>query len=330
MGNYNFRNLEKNEYELWNEFVDKSPQGSIFAKTFWLDAVGSYYKILGCFDKGNRLVAGMPITETNKGHVSMPKLTQTLGILFNDFSQMKYVKKISKEKDITMEFVNNIPKLKYFDCKFHYNFTNWMPFMWKGYKEQTTYTYVIEGIQDIQKVRGAFSDSTKSVITKSMGLNLKVIDSLTLTDMYSMLEKTFERQNMKVPFDFNWFSDFDEVINKNKSRKMFFTVDSQNNLHAALYLVYDRNSAYYLLGGADPEFRSSGAMYLNIFEAIKYSAKFTDKFDFEGSVVPQIESMFRSFGALQKQYFRISKNNSIILNLKDDIRKYGKIILRKE
>lgn len=329
MGNFNFRNLEKNEYAMWNDFVDKSPQGSIFAKTFWLDAVCSKYNILGCFDKGNRIVAGMPITESEKGYLTMPKLTQTLGIVFSDFSQMKYVKRISKEKDIIMDFVDNIPGFKCFDYGFHYNFSNWMPFMWKNYKQQTRYTYVIEDIENIEKVRSEFADNTKSVITKSIGNNLKVIDSLTLSDMYSMLKKTFERQNMSVPFDFHWFSSFDEIINKNNARKMFFAVDAQNNLHAALYLVYDKNSAYYLLGGADPEFRSSGAMYLNVFEAIKYSANFTNKFDFEGSVVPQIESMFRSFGASQKQYFRISKNNSIMLNLKEDIRKYGKIILKR-
>ncbi|MBU3126097.1 GNAT family N-acetyltransferase [Clostridium tagluense] len=329
MGNFNFRNLEKNEYEMWDAFVDKSPQGCIFAKSFWLDAVGSKYDILGCFDKGDRMVAGMPITQNESGYITMPKLTQTLGIVFTDFSEMKYVKRISKEKDIIMDFVDNIPKFKNFDCSFHYNFTNWMPFMWKGYNEQTRYTYVIEGIQNIEVVRGEFADKTKSVITKAVNHNLKVMDNLTLSDMYSMLKKTFDRQNMKVPFDFEWFGRFDAIINKNNARKMFFTVDAQNNLHAALYLVYDKNCAYYLLGGADPEFRSSGAMYLNVFEAIKYSAGFTDKFDFEGSVVPQIESMFRSFGATQKQYFRIIKNNSIILNMKQDIRKYGKIILKR-
>ncbi len=329
MGNFNFRNLEQSEYDIWNEFVDKSPQGSIFAKSFWLDAVGSKYSILGCFDRGGKLVAGMPITESKSGYVTMPKLTQTLGIVFSDFSEMKYVKRISKEKDIIMDFVDHIPKFKYLDLGFHYNFTNWMPFMWKGYKEQTKYTYVIEDIQNVEKVRGDFADNTKSIITKSIAGNLKVIDNLTLADMYNMLKKTFERQNMSVPFDFHWFTSFDKIIDKNNARKILFTVDEQNNLHAALYLVYDKNCAYYLLGGADPEFRSSGAMYLNVFEAIKYSANFTNKFDFEGSVVPQIESMFRSFGATQKQYFRISKNNSIILNLKEDIRKYAKIILKR-
>lgn len=329
MGNYNFRNLERHEYKMWDEFVDKSPQGSIFVKSFWLDAVGLKYSIIACFDKGDKLMGGMPITENKKGHLTMPKLTQTLGIVFSDFSEMKYVKKISKEKDIIMSFVDNIPKFKNFSFGFHYNFENWMPFMWKGYKQQTRYTYVIEDIQNIEKVRKEFADNTKSVITKSIAQNLRVIDDMALADMYNMLKKTFDRQNMPVPFEFNWFVDFDNIIKNNNSRRMFFTVDAENNLHAALYLVYDKNSAYYLLGGADPELRSSGAMYLNIFEAIKYSASFTNKFDFEGSVVPQIESMFRSFGATQKQYFTISKNNSIILNLKEDIRKYGKLILRR-
>ena len=252
MGNYNFRNLEKHEYIMWNEFVDKSPQGSIFVKSFWLDAVGVKYSILGCFDKGDKLVGGMPITENKKGYLTMPKLTQTLGIIFSDFSEMKYVKKISKEKDIIMSFVDNIPKFKNFNFGFHYNFENWMPFMWKGYKQQTRYTYVIEDIQNIEKVRREFADNTKSVITKSIAQDLRVIDNLTLTDMYNTLKKTFERQNMSVPFDFHWFIEFDNIINSNNARKMFFTVDSQNNLHAALYLVYDKNSAYYLLGGADP------------------------------------------------------------------------------
>lgn len=329
MGNFNFRNLQENEYAMWNEFVDKSPQGSIFAKTFWLDAVGSKYNIIGCFDRGDRLLAGMPITNSKEGYITMPKLTQTLGIVFSDFSEMKYVKRISKEKDIIMDFVDNIPKFICFDCGFHYSFANWMPFMWKGYKQHTRYTYVIEDIQNIEKVRSEFADNTKSVITKALKNNLKVVTNLGLKDMYIMVSKTFERQNMKVPFDYEWFKNFDSMLNKNNCREIFFALDEQDNLHSALYLVYDKNSAYYLLGGADPEFRNSGAMYLNVFEAIKYSAKFTNKFDFEGSVVPQIEHMFRSFGASQKQYFRISKNNSIMLNLKEDIRKYGKIILKR-
>lgn len=329
MAEFNIRKLETDQYEQWDQLVDRSPQGCIFCKAFWLKAIGNEFYILGCFDKSERLIGGIPIVFIKKGHIGMPKITQTLGIVYDDFSGMKYVKKITKEKDITQALVENMPNFTTFNYGFHYNFTNWMPFMWKGYNQYSRYTYVIEDISSIDKVRGDFLDTTRSIINKAVKSNLRIVNDYTVKEMYSMLEKTFSRQNKKVPFEYDWFVQFDKVLSSNNAREMFFCIDEENNLHAALYLVLDKNSAYYLLGGGDPKFRNSGAMYLNVFEAIKYSSQFTNKFDFEGSIVPQIEHMFRSFGATQKQFFHISKNKSILLNLKTDIRKYGKLVLKR-
>lgn len=329
MANNFVRVLEPMEYDLWDKLVDNSNQGSIFCKSFWLRAVGAKFYILGCFDNSSRLIGGIPIVEPKKGFIQMPKLTQTLGIVYDDFSKMKYVKRISKEKEIALAIVENLPKFTFFDYGFHYNFNNWMPFLWNGFNQYSRYTYVIEELSDLEKVRSEFSDTTKSIINKAGKNNLKVINDLTLKDMYNMICLTFMRQNMKPPFSFAWFEEFDKVLYKNNSRKMFFTIDENNNLHAGLYLVYNKNSAYYLLAGADPNFRNSGAMYLNIFEAIKFSSEHSKQFDFEGSIVPNIEHMFRSFGGKQKQYFQISKNNSIMLNFKSDIIKYGKLILKR-
>lgn len=59
--------------------------------------------------------------------------------------------------------------------------------------------------------------------------------------------------------------------------------------------------------GADPRYRSSGAASLTMWEAIKFAATVTKRFDFEGSMIEPIEQFFRSFGAVQKPYFTISK-----------------------
>lgn len=329
MANYLVRILKPEEHYLWDELVDRSNQGSIFCKSFWLTAVGVTYHFLGCFDNSNRLLGGIPIVEPKKGTISMPKLTQTLGVIYDNFDKMKYVKKISKEKEITLAIVENLPKFISFDYGFNYNFSNWMPFMWNGFSQYTRYTYVIEDLSNLDKIKSEFSDTTKSIINKTIKNNMKVRNDLTLKDMYDMIELTFKRQNIKPPFSFNWFENFDKVLYKNNSRQMFFSVDEHNNIHAGLYLVYNKNCAYYLLGGADPVFRNSGAMYLNIFEAIKFSSEHSKKFDFEGSVVQNIEHTFRSFGGIQKQYFQINKNNSIMSNLKSDIIKYGKLILKR-
>ena len=50
--------------------------------------------------------------------------------------------------------------------------------------------------------------------------------------------------------------------------------------HAGVYIVWDSNSAYYIMGGGDPELRSSGATTLCMWEAIKFSASVTACFDF--------------------------------------------------
>ena len=86
---------------------------------------------------------------------------------------------------------------------------------------------------------------------------------------------------------------------------MFFAVDGDSRIHAALYLVRDADYAYYLLGGADPRLRNSGAQLLLFWEAIKLAATLNVKFDFEGSMIEPIERVFRAFGAVQVPYMKV-------------------------
>jgi len=67
----------------------------------------------------------------------------------------------------------------------------------------------------------------------------------------------------------------------------------------------DTSYAYYLLGGADPRLRSSGAQSLLFWEAIKLASRKNLKFDFEGSMIEPIERVFRAFGAVQVPYLQI-------------------------
>ena len=107
----------------------------------------------------------------------------------------------------------------------------------------------------------------------------------------------------------------DQACSKRNCRKIFFARDLQNRTHAALYLIWDENSAYYLMGGSDPALRNSGANSLLMWEAIQFASTVTNKFDFEGSMIEPIERFFRSFGAKQIPYSYISKGSFLIKNL---------------
>ena len=47
--NFTLRYLEPSEYDLWDELVDVSPQGSVFCRSWWLSAVGDV-RVLDGFD----------------------------------------------------------------------------------------------------------------------------------------------------------------------------------------------------------------------------------------------------------------------------------------
>ena len=61
----------------------------------------------------------------------------------------------------------------------------------------------------------------------------------------------------------------------------------------------------------------SGAKNIIIFNCIKLAVEQRLKFDFEGSMVKNIEQFYRAFGAEQKPYFHITKTSSSLLRIKD-------------
>ncbi|MCD7850930.1 MAG: hypothetical protein LUH63_15070 [Parabacteroides sp.] len=85
-------------------------------------------------------------------------------------------------------------------------------------------------------------------------------------------------------------------------------------MHAAVFIVWQESSAWYLAGGGDPALRESGAHSLILWECIRYVSQFTDVFDFEGSMIPGVERFFREFGAIQTPFFTITKGKLSLLN----------------
>ena len=93
---------------------------------------------------------------------------------------------------------------------------------------------------------------------------------------------------------------------------MFIARDSENRMHAAFYLVCDHLSAYYLMGGANPELRNSGAASLCLWEAIRFASPICSRFDFEASMIEPVKGFFRGFGARQVPYFQINKMSRVL------------------
>ncbi len=113
------------------------------------------------------------------------------------------------------------------------------------------------------------------------------------------------RQALALPYSVEQLGRVDAACARNAGRLALVAEDTQGRAHAGVYIVYDADCAIYLLGGADPDLRQSGAQTLLLWEAIRAASRTSRKFDFEGSMIRGVEAALRDFGGLQTPYFRI-------------------------
>ena len=203
-------------------------------------------------------------------------------------------------------------KFVYYSQNFHSSVTNWLPFYWKNFRQTTRYTYQIKDISNPDKCFEQFSYAKQKHINK-IKEKLVVDFSMSPQSFYEIAEKNWRLLGEKISYTRDVFFN---IYNNSEQRKQSCIIavkDTQNNVHSALFVIWDSKSAYALISTIHPDFRQSGASTLMFWEAIKYVSKKTKIFDFEGSVNESIENSYRQFGTEQVPYFAITKHNSFLL-----------------
>jgi hypothetical protein len=281
---------------------------SIFQQPWWLDAVAPGAWAAVEIRRGGALQARLPYVMDRRMGLTLlrqPPLTQSLGPWIRP-SEGKYATQLSYQKALYTELIEQLPVHDYFSQTFHYSVENWLPFYWKGFQQTTRYTYMIADLTNLDHVRSEFQKNIRYDIQKA-SKKLRVHSEYGINKFLDVNELTFSRQGLPLPYSREFVRRLDDACSARSVRKIFFAEDDGGRVHAAAYIVWDERSAYYLMGGGDPELRTSGATSLVLLEAIKFSHQVSRCFDFEGSVIEPIERFFRAFGARQVPYFHVSR-----------------------
>ncbi|QJD87201.1 GNAT family N-acetyltransferase [Cohnella herbarum] len=288
----------------------------LFDRDWWLDIVcgGTDNWDVIIVEKGNEVVASLPFYKVKKygfNLIQMPELTLTLGIWIKYPPNQKYATRLAYERELHLEIIGQMPDVDYSYQHFNRNITNWSTFYWRGFRQTTRYTYVIEDLQDPAAVYANFRENIRSGIEKSQQM-LKVIESDDVDQFYEMHSGNFDPKTFPIPYSRETLKRLDKELSKRNLRKILLAVDASGKIHSGVYLVWDSGCAYNLLGGADFTFRNSGPHAMLIWHAIQLMSKENLPFDFYGGMHETVESFFRSFGAKQKPYFQISKTHGKI------------------
>jgi hypothetical protein len=282
----------------------------LFDQPWWLEAIapGQWGQIVLEDDGG--VHARLPyVVKQRLGVIALtqPSLTPTLGPWLAT-SSAGYATGLAREHKAMSELIDALPRFDVFRQAFHPSVTNWLPFYWRGFHATVLYTYRLDELTDLDRIWSGFRQNVRREIRKAERM-VTVRTDLGLPAFLELNEKTFRRQNLALPYPRELVERLDAACAGRGARRLFFAVDDHDRLHAALYVVWDSDSAYYLMSGADPALRTSGAGSLLAWEAIRFCSGVTRSFDFEGSMMPSLERFFRAFGARQVPYLFVTKRD---------------------
>jgi hypothetical protein len=287
------------------ERPDRDP---IFHQPWWLDAVAPGRWDAVTVERGGETVARLPYVVRGPRRLrvlTQPPLTQFLGPWTVRSPGAKEARALGDQMELQAELESGLPPASVFHQNFSPQVMGALPFIWSGYRAEVRYTYRLEDLSSEQAMWDGLAGNIRREIRKARQ-QLEVREDLGLDRLHHVWAKTFARQGLPAP-DIGRLERIDAACAPREARAALFACDEAGRVHAVAYVVWDRHSTYYLLGGGDPELRTSGASSLLMWEAIGRARKVSETFDFEGSMLRPVERFFRAFGARQTPYLQVSR-----------------------
>jgi hypothetical protein len=290
-----------------------SATNTIFGQPWWLDAVAPGRWGESLVTRGTDVAARLPFAIKERFGVrvlTQPPLAPFLGPWVR-WTGSKSPKQLEEEKALMSELIDQLPRFDAFRQSFAPTVGNWLPFYWKGFEATTRYTYRIEDLSDLDRVWGEFAHGTRRHVRKAQK-ELSVRTDLGIDVLLALYQQVYDKQGLSPPVGADLVHRLDQACADRGARTLLFAVDAQERVHGAALIVHESEQSYLLMSGMDTQLRSSGAISLLVYEAIRRSAEVSGAFDFAGSMIESVERFNRGFGARQQPYLHVRRTRRLI------------------
>jgi|LakMenEpi03Aug12_release.lakeMendotaPanAssembly.Ray.scaffolds.fasta_scaffold00272_26 hypothetical protein len=191
----------------------------------------------------------------------------------------------------------------YYKLDFPSQWTDIQPMVWKNLNTSVRYTYKLNISRSAVEIESDMDSSRRNKINKARRENLTLTHAGDIEKAMQMLRENLRDKPVKL---------HEPILRKILELLMdrgcgFWTVASLGEIPAAINICcLNGQSCYNLLSAIDRSLGLNAAGSLSLYESILYAKeKGISEFDFEGSVVPEIEEYFRSFGGQLTPYFSV-------------------------
>ena len=300
------KELKENDYSSYSRI--NAEIGTVFTSLDWLKLF-KYVKIFGIFDKGGNLIGAFhyyiqKILFFN--YIRNIPFTPYIGPFIN-LRAKKIAAKTKENKTILKAIVSFFTRLNYhiLSLSFHHEQIDTIPFIRENYKVVPNYTYILDLSKSYDELWEELDNDKRNMIRKGEkdGIIIKkeddyqIVEEFVLNTLKRKGSKTYHEYLKKILFSFS-----------DNSNSYAFVAYLNNKPISMTFCLYDNNTAYYLFGGYNKDAKHNAAGNMTIWEAIKCAKKLKlNCFDFEGSMIPEVENFFIGFGGKLTPYFKINK-----------------------
>lgn len=301
-------NIEERK-AIYQTLCDQGKITSLFNQPWWLESTGSWDVSLGM--RNEQVLGAMPFATGRRLGIStigMPALAHHLRLWMNKPPDISDHKWLTREKQIIWSIIEQLPDYGYFSMVFdEKSFDNWLPFYWKGFRQEMRYTFIIDRADD-EIISNQMNSSYKKKIRKAAEL-IRIERNIDNKIFYDVCSRTYSRQGIKMPYSFETFSKIDKAVVEHNAGLKFGAYNSEGKLIAVSSLLWDDHKAYYHLSGDEEESREVGGSILLCREALRiaFEERKVDSFDFCGSMLEPITEIRRQFGARTVPLMKIFK-----------------------
>lgn len=313
MGKLLVRIVEPHEYDTWDEFVGRSPQGTLFHTSVWKRVIDSsseagHLKLIGCFDDFG-LLGGCVLFERERfGHLTgvTPLLTPYVGILLDIDVGEKLSDRISRDTEVLDHLIRHLlDNYEYVNLINPPHLEDVRPLVQAGFQLVPRFTYYLNLRLPAEEHWARFDGSARRQIKKAQRENFDLLAHVHPAEGYELLTRTYARRGENCPVSKELF---EAVVGHEGLREYREIIAAylNNQLIAYIVLLKFRQTLYYGIAATHSDYLSTGVSSLLIWEILQqYGNREWREFDFVGANIPSIARFKENFNPRLQMYFQM-------------------------
>jgi len=332
------RELTKDQYPIWDNLVDDSPQGTIFHKSFWLTtcsrALARELKTFGCFEN-QKLIGGCSVFVRRIGGLtkiasSVCDMTPYGGLIIshpeNQKGRAQEIKNLQIVKSLCHAFAG-----QHFDHVQLINSPDLVdirPFIWNGWDSNVQYAYYLKLDSDMNRI------ISKKVIWRTRRAvkdGVSVRKSSDLSGYYRLYTMTFERQKLRTPVSQAFLMTMMQALQTAHSGEILISETPSGEIAAADIIIWDNKRAYAWTGASHTQLRASGAPSLLVLsECDELRTRGFREYNIMSANLPHLASFAAGFNPRLVPYYAVQKSAAKYLIARSIQRIFKRVLSRAE